>query len=231
MMNPLIPGITVESASAERGTASTTRRPYVDRILESPLFHLGSGAALAGVWIVFAYAHVLRFIATDRWTLLIFCAAETLTAAFLFVRTAPRSFSRRPLEWMVAALGTFAPMLFRPSELALLAGAEIAVTVGAVLQVAAVISLNRSFAMLPALREIKTGGFYRVVRHPVYSSYLVTVSGYLASNFSLRNLATYSAAIAFMLWRVRLEEAHLATDAAYRDYCARVPWRLIPRLY
>jgi protein-S-isoprenylcysteine O-methyltransferase Ste14 len=206
-------------------------RLRVDRVLAAPLFHFGSGAALAGLWSLFAYAHVMGFSDTGRWTLLVFCAAETLTAAFLLLRTPPRTFSRRPMEWAIAALGTFAPMLFRPSDVALIPGADIAITLGALLQVAAVMSLNRSFAMVPALREIKTGGLYRVVRHPVYATYLLTFSGYLASNFSLRNLAAYVVAIALMLWRVKLEEAHLAMDATYREYCAQVEWRLVPFVY
>jgi hypothetical protein len=34
-----------------------------------------------------------------------------------------------------------------------------------------------------------------------------------------------------MLWRVKLEEVHLAMDATYRDYCAQVEWRLVPFVY
>jgi protein-S-isoprenylcysteine O-methyltransferase Ste14 len=217
--------------SVPREATRVKWRQRLDRVLASPLFHFGSGAALAGLWSLFACAQFMGFNDTGRWTLLVFCAAETLTAAFFLIRTPPRSYSRRPFEWAVAALGTFAPMLFRPSDVALIPGADIAITLGALLQVAAVMSLNRSFAIVPALREIKTGGLYRVVRHPVYATYLLTFSGYLASNFSLRNLATYVVAIALMLWRAKLEEEHLATDAAYRDYCAQVPWRLVPFVY
>jgi protein-S-isoprenylcysteine O-methyltransferase Ste14 len=220
-----------DGKAVPREATTSDWRLRMDRMLGAPLFHFGCGAVLAGLWSIFAYAHVMAFNETGRWTLLVFCAAETLTAAFLLVRTPPRSFSRRPREWAVAALGTFAPMLFRPSDVALVPGAGIAIMLGALLQVAAVMSLNRSFAMVPALREIKTGGLYRVVRHPVYATYLLTFTGYLASNFSVRNLAAYATAIALMLWRVKLEEAHLAADAGYRDYCAQVPWRLVPWVY
>jgi protein-S-isoprenylcysteine O-methyltransferase Ste14 len=230
-MNQLLRLRNGDDTSVAREAPGMAWRRRVDRVLAAPLFHFGSGAALAGLWSLFAYAHVLAFVDTGRWTLLVFCAAETLTAAFLLVRTPPRSFSRRPLEWAVAALGTFAPLLFRPATVVLLPGAGVAVTLGALLQVAAVMSLNRSFAMVPALREIKTGGLYRIVRHPLYATYLLTFTGYLASNFSLRNLAACVAAIALMLWRIRLEEAHLAPDADYRDYCARVQWRVLPRVY
>jgi protein-S-isoprenylcysteine O-methyltransferase Ste14 len=230
-MNQLLRLRNGDDTSVAREAPGMAWRRRVDRVLAAPLFHFGSGAALAGLWSLFAYAHVLAFVDTGRWTLLVFCAAETLTAAFLLVRTPPRSFSRRPREWAVAALGTFAPMLFRPSDVALVPGAGIAIMLGALLQVAAVMSLNRSFAMVPALREVKTGGLYRVVRHPVYATYLLTFTGYLASNFSVRNLAAYATAIALMLWRVKLEEAHLAADAGYRGYCAQVQWRLVPWVY
>ncbi len=160
-----------------------------------------------------------------------FVVAECLVAMLFLLRTQPKSFAHRPLDWLVAALGTFIPMLLRPTGSALFDGADWGVAAGSVLQILGILSLNRSFAIVPALREVKTGGMYRWVRHPIYASYLITMSAYLTGNLSLRNAVVWLLGIACLLLRVHLEERHLVRAPAYRAYMNRVRWRLIPRLY
>jgi protein-S-isoprenylcysteine O-methyltransferase Ste14 len=50
-------------------------------------------------------------------------------------------------------------------------------------------------------------------------------------NASLRNAALLALATLGQLIRISEEERLLAGDAAYRDYCGRVRYRLIPYLY
>ena len=199
-----------------------------ERIMASPLVHVGSGILLAALWIVFAMAHAARFKATGQPSLLFFCLSETVSAWFLLLRTQPKTYSKSPLAWLIAALGTFLPLLFRPNGNALVSGSDWGLIVGVCLQFAGLLSLNRSFAMVPALRELKTGGLYRHVRHPVYASYLVIFTSYVAGNFSTRNLLLWAAVIGLLLMRMRLEERHLGRDPAYREYMARVRWRVLP---
>src|SRR5262249_30202949 len=76
-------------------------------------------------------------------------------------------------EWAIAFAGTAAPLLATPGGTPLLPVNAIAVLflVGIVLQVTAKLNLNRSFGIVPANRGVVTGGFYAIVRHPVYASY------------------------------------------------------------
>jgi len=93
------------------------------------------------------------------------------------------------------------------------------------------ISLNRSLGMVPALRKLKTGGMYRLVRHPLYLSYFVTFSGYLLANSSLRNLLVYLFTMALLVVRINREEAHLSADSDYRAYMSRVKFRVLPYVF
>lgn len=201
------------------------------RILAVPLTHTLSGVFMALFFALFAYAHVTQFADNGRAALLLFVVAESLIAILFILRTPPKSFAQRPSEWIVAALGTLLPLMMRPASSALIDGADWGVALGSSLQILGVMSLNRSFAVVPALRTLKTGGMYRVVRHPIYASYLVSLSAYLAGNFSLRNALLWLLSLACLVARVHLEERHLAQTSEYRDYMRRVGWRLIPRVY
>jgi protein-S-isoprenylcysteine O-methyltransferase Ste14 len=90
--------------------------------------------------------------------------------------------------------------------------------------------LGRSFAILPAVRAIKVTGPYAVVRHPVYSSYLLIDAGILISFPSWRNAALVAAAASAYFARAIWEERLLATTQEYRAYLDRVRGRFFPRI-
>lgn len=203
----------------------------IQQIMTTTGMQLLTGGALAALWFLFAIAHVITFKHTGKTSLLVFGAAETLIAMFFLLRTQPKSFSNRPSEWLIAVLGTFLPLLLRPTEEVTVPLAEWGLMIGSLMQIAGVLSLNRSFAIVPALRELKTSGMYRVVRHPIYFSYLISFSFYLAANFSLSNLLVLSASISLLVGRMYLEERHLGQTSEYRAYQSRVRWRLIPFVF
>ncbi|MEG2033764.1 MAG: methyltransferase, partial [Janthinobacterium sp.] len=78
---------------------------------------------------------------------------------------------------------------------------------------------------------IKTGGMYRVVRHPVYASYLVSSSAYLLTNVSAANGAVYVLAMLMLVARLLREERFLFTDVRYRVYMRQVKYRLLPFVF
>ena len=154
----------------------------------------GLGAALSNLLLAtlffsFAYAHLQRFLVQPRLSLLLIVAVEGLVAVMLVIRRDPENTQHGWKTWVATSIGTFAPMLLRPID------APTDLLVGQVLQVAAfglqigaVLSLNRSFGLLPAHRGVKSDGLYRWVRHPLYSAYLLAHVGYLASNLSWANV-------------------------------------------
>jgi protein-S-isoprenylcysteine O-methyltransferase Ste14 len=101
-------------------------------------------------------------------------------------------------------------------------------TVAALWGAASRVFLGRSFAILPALRRIRTGGPYRVVRHPIYLSLVFYDVGFVVVHPSWWNAAVATAGIVAHVARVVLEERLLAQEPAYRAYCRTTPRRLIP---
>lgn len=186
---------------------------------------------MAGLWVFFASAHVVGFLHSGDWSYVLFCAAETLAALFFIVRSAPVSVSTDAGDWLLAIGTTFAPFLLSPADLAIWPGARYLLAIGSLLQIAGLLSLNRSFGLVAAQREIKTGGAYRVVRHPLYASYLISLSGYLLANTSLANTVTYVATMAMMVARLLREERFLSTDVRYRVYMRQVKYRLLPFIF
>jgi protein-S-isoprenylcysteine O-methyltransferase Ste14 len=133
----------------------------------------------------------------------------------------------------VASLGgTFSALMLRPS------GAVSDIFIGQVLQVIgysfaifALLSLSRSFGILPADRGVRTHGAYRFVRHPIYAAYLVHHIGYLISNFTLYNLFFVILTNFFQVLRIYDEEKFLSLSPEYRQFKEHTRWRLIPFVF
>ena len=74
-------------------------------------------------------------------------------------------------------------------------------------------------------------GPYRIVRHPIYAGYTIIHVGFLVSFPSLWNVILYSAVLTIQIARISREELLLRQDPSYRDYTARVRYRLIPMIF
>jgi len=98
-------------------------------------------------------------------------------------------------------------------------------------QIAAKFALGRSFGIIAANRGVKITGPYRIVRHPMYAGYTVTHIGLLLAMPSLLNAALYTLAFAFQVIRTLREEAVLMQAQDYRDFAARVHYRLLPGVF
>jgi protein-S-isoprenylcysteine O-methyltransferase Ste14 len=199
--------------------------------LTSRWANICSGIFLAVIWGFFAYAHLLGFLKTREWPLLLFCFSETLVVAFYIFRSKPKTISVNPFDWLIAIVGTFSPLFFRPESWGIFPLAKIAIIVGAFFQILSIISLNRSFALVAAKREIKTAWMYRIVRHPLYASYCLIFLGYVLTNTTLANVLIYLVAMTFLCIRIFREETHIALDPLYREYMLKVHYRLIPFVF
>jgi protein-S-isoprenylcysteine O-methyltransferase Ste14 len=102
---------------------------------------------------------------------------------------------------------------------------------GFLLQIAALLALNRSLGLLPAYRGIKSSGLYAWVRHPLYMAYVVTYIGYLVNNPSIGNLGIVVSGTGFLVMRLRYEEALLFAYGEYANYASRIRWRLMPSIW
>lgn len=91
--------------------------------------------------------------------------------------------------------------------------------------------LGRRFGLLPANRGIVSGGPFRLMRHPIYSGWVVLTIGFLMAYPTLKNLGLLILSMPFLVWRMDLEEEHLNEDPEYREYAAKTPYRLLPYIY
>jgi protein-S-isoprenylcysteine O-methyltransferase Ste14 len=200
-------------------------------ILASRTVSVLATAALASVWLLFSVAHARAFNATGDWAYLLFVASETLVAALFMLRSEPAAVSHSPLDWALAIASTGAPFFFAPSGEGLLPAARVLIVAGVLLQIGGLLSLNRSFGLVAARRQIKTTGLYRWIRHPLYASYLLSYAGYVLSNSSLGNAVTCLLASLLLLARLAREERFLSRDSEYLLYMRRVKYRILPMVF
>jgi protein-S-isoprenylcysteine O-methyltransferase Ste14 len=155
-----------------------------------------------------------------------------LVGLLMVIRRAPSEVSWSPIDFVAAFAGTFAVVYFIPVESAdkwaLGFGAQAA---GWLLSFYGMLSLNESMGIVPANRGVKTGGPYALVRHPIYSGYVLANSGYLMNNPGGYNAVVWSLVLLFTVVRIFGEERLLSRDREYGAYARRVRWRLIPGLW
>jgi len=184
---------------------------------------------LAVVFAVFAYAHLQNFVLAPRLSLVLLVGMESVLVVLFLIRREPDQTSHSWQAWLTTSVGTLSPLLLRPTAVTddLLLG-QILQTVGVIVQIAALLSLNRSMGLLPAHRGVKTSGAYRIVRHPLYAGYAIVLLGYLASNWSVYNAAVIIGGMVFQILRIHYEELLLGGYPEYARFTDRTQWRLLP---
>jgi protein-S-isoprenylcysteine O-methyltransferase Ste14 len=180
---------------------------------------------------VFTWRYAIPDAYTPIW---LFVALHIQCALIFAIRRPARYSTKRPLEILVTLLSLIYFIAFdvKPTSsavLALLGG--VVTAIGSLITIISIQCLGRSFAVLPSLRDIRTSGVYRFVRHPIYLSYMVAGLGTLMRHPSLYNTSVVLAGFVLMMWRIRFEERLLAQEEIYRNYMDAVRYRLIPGLY
>jgi protein-S-isoprenylcysteine O-methyltransferase Ste14 len=193
--------------------------------------NIAIGTALGLLWAYFGYRHLVAFQAYGIHSHLLFGCIETLIGTFFILRSAPQTVSTNPLDWLIAFIGSFATSFYDPSSWGILPEADKLVYAGLILQIFGILSLNKSLAIVPAKRQIKTRGMYRVVRHPLYTSHILAMTGYVLVSTSTWNMVVYAISVAALFIRIIREERHLALDPIYRQYMQQVRYRLVPLVY
>ena len=103
--------------------------------------------------------------------------------------------------------------------------------VGLILIVVGKLTLGRSFGLVPANRGVVVAGPYALVRHPIYTGYLITHIAFLVAFPTWSNLLLIVASDTALVVRALMEERVLGRDVAYQAYCQRVGWHLVPGVF
>jgi len=154
---------------------------------------------------------------------------NSLMVAMYVAKRDARAISRSPLLWLLAFAGTCLPLILRPTAPAMSTNTgNIIQMIGIVAIAASMLSLRRSFGIVPAHRGIRTGGLYNFVRHPLYASELFWMLGFVIANPSGWNIALWCCDCVLQFSRAAAEERFLGSDPIYTQYRGRVRYRLLP---
>lgn len=92
-------------------------------------------------------------------------------------------------------------------------------------------ALGRGLTAVPIPNRhavLRTGGLYRIVRHPIYTGLLLTVGSFVVAAASWPRAGAFVALVVLITVKARWEEVRLARRfAAYPAYAARTP-RFVP---
>ena len=190
-------------------------------------------ACLAALYALFMYRHAVTFLETREPTFLAIVVLETMIVTMFLVRREASCSDVSLFAISATALGTFSTLFMAPVGRSDVPSAvTVAIQlVGLTMAIVSLGSLRRSFGLAPANRGVKTSGMYRFVRHPLYASYLVALTGYLLAYPAPRNFALLGISIVGQLIRMSLEERLLLEDQQYVAYTERTRFRLVPGLY
>ncbi len=151
-----------------------------------------------------------------------------------FVRREPNALIEFSCAWLISIVTTLLPFLYRPIQQAflpeLLSVGYCLQIIGVVAIIGSLLSIRASIGIVPANRGIETGGFYRMVRHPLYASELLFFTGYALSNPSIFNGLLLLLSFAMQYSRSRIEEHFLSNDPGYKLYMSSIRYRFIPGL-
>jgi protein-S-isoprenylcysteine O-methyltransferase Ste14 len=174
------------------------------------------------------------YMRTGHLTGLLLLAGESLVVVLTIVRRRARIVDRSAAAAAMTSLSLAGPFLLSAGGGSAVAADAVTAAVsaaGLALVVIAKMALGRSFGLAPANRGVVVRGPYNVVRHPIYTGYLVTHIGFLMASPTAWNLAVILVADSALILRALLEERVLSGDALYQQYCRRVGWHLVPGLF
>jgi protein-S-isoprenylcysteine O-methyltransferase Ste14 len=195
---------------------------FLARLVVGVMFALMSAALLGD------------FRRTGHVTGLLLLASESLVLVFTVVRRRAQLIDRSLVAAVMTVVSLIGPTLLRPGGAQSLAPDTLTAMVSALglcVVIVGKITLGRSFGLVPANRGVVVEGPYKVVRHPIYTGYLVTHVAFIIASPRLLNIAIVLVADTALITRALIEERVLGHDAAYRAYCRRVGWHLVPGVF
>lgn len=200
----------------------------------APLIERGEKLLLLGAGGYFVFKNFTPVFVTHNVVACLYMAEALLDMTFTVIRQrGPLSHNWR--DWLVAVLGTYASLLVVaapqvPPVLPSVLCGSLAL-IGILLSLAAKLSLRRSFGIIAASRQLKTGGPYRVIRHPMYAGYLLMQMAFLLQYPTIHNTVVLLFTWWMQIMRIRAEEKILGTRKEWVDWSQGVKWKLFPFVF
>lgn len=210
------------------------RATLTDRPRRTRLFELSANLIGAAGAAYFALASLRYYQQTHRLIGAGFLVQQTWVVVAYLVRRPARAVSRRPGDWLLAFGGTFGGVLLRPTGAHPQWGLDVGLDLqllGLAICAVSFLALGRSFGFAAANRGVVRRGPYAVVRHPIYTSYLLLQVGYLLQSMSVWNAGVVLLVTSCNVGRAVVEERLLATTDQYTSYVSQVRWRVLPGIW
>lgn len=203
-----------------------TKYPY--------FWHWLVNIVVATVWCYYAYEGLTNLSKAGYLLLNIAMIFRNTGLTFVFLLRRPSKLtSKKVVDWIVAIAGTFIGYLYETMGTmsvfpTLKPAAYVVMVAAAFLSAIAVINLGCSFGIVPANRGIKTKGLYAVVRHPLYSLYILHDVSWLLNSFSAHNLFIFVFYCLLAYSRASREEKVLRQDPEYQEYASKTRYMFLP---
>lgn len=164
-----------------------------------------------------------------------FIAQNIVLTTVVIIRSPHRTVDRNVFHQLVALVAFFSGAAFMgqdaSGDLTLSRVSTGIILAANLLGFVTLLNLGKSFGILIALRRVKSGGAYGVIRHPMYLSDILLRCGFLVSHFNTFTIIMFVLSSACYVYRALLEERHLSDAREYRDYMKRVRYRFIPFVF
>ena len=190
--------------------------------------------AIGGLFSMLCVNIFAEYMRTGHFTGLLLLAGESLVVVLTIVRRRARIVDRSIAAAGLTMMSLAGPFLLSAGSGSPLVSDVATATVSALglaLVVVAKMALGRSFGLAPANRGVVVRGPYTLVRHPIYTGYLVTHVGFLMAHPTAQNVAVILIADTALILRALMEERVLSADTLYQQYCRRVGWHLVPGVF
>jgi protein-S-isoprenylcysteine O-methyltransferase Ste14 len=208
--------------------------PRARRLTRERLSDLFARATIVSLFTLLSVNLLADFMRTGRVTGLMLLAGESLVVVLTIVRRRARLVDRSVVAAVLTTVSLVGPPLVRATETAPLLGDAATVILSALglgLVVIGKMALGRSFGLVPANRGVVVRGPYTLVRHPIYTGYLITHVAFLMAHPTPWNAGVFIAADIALVLRALMEERILSADMEYQQYCRRVEWHLVPGVF
>lgn len=201
------------------------------------LSHWLVNVAVASLFSYYIYENIVRLATGARLTLSAVLLFRSLSITLVFLLRRPSKLTSKNIgDWIASIGGTFVVYLYsysgweKPISPQIVPIAYFVLVVAAFLATICIINLGRSFGIVPANRGIKTKVFYRYVRHPLYSIYMLYDLAFISICFSSLNCCICILHALFSYLRAKREENILMQDADYNKYASETRYMFLPAI-
>ena len=198
------------------------------------IIHWPVNILLAMLWGFFAIYCYKQFIYSGNPSTLGIFFVNTILFFLFLTRRESKTTTRNILDWSIALFTVILSFNYKHDLTTVQALQTLSTTVqlvGIILLIFSLMSIGRSFGIIPANRIVKQHGAYQFVRHPIYTSEIIFYLGFLSGNWNIQNLTITLLIIAGQLFRAHAEERLLSRDDEYKIYTTRVIYKFIPGIY